>query len=227
MNKGQRHFTEEAFLFSTFVEFNKCWSSGKKSRLVIESVKGGFAFVNFSAFLGHPKTMHVAPPEKNKPGRKSRKKSKKKTERDNERAARFQAKKQQERDAAVSEASKGACPPPATSTPSSEFIFSEPTPENLSSNGNFADLNIDGNVTISSTPAKTEDVCDYSDCDKDCAFRKVECDCPLALLHRHDMNEIKLIDNEAKMRLLEEERMKLREVKSKIQPTKTNLAFLL
>ena len=57
------------------------------SRLVIESVNG-FAFVNFSAFLGHPKTVHVAPPEKNDLGRKSksRKKSKKKTERDNERA---------------------------------------------------------------------------------------------------------------------------------------------
>ena len=79
MNKFQRHFTEEAFLFSTFVEFNKCWRSGKKSRLVIESING-FAFVNFSAFLGHPKTVHVAPPEKDKPGRNSRKKSKKKTE---------------------------------------------------------------------------------------------------------------------------------------------------
>ena len=78
-----RIFTEEAFLFSTFVEFNKCWSSGKKSRLVIESFNG-FAFVNFSAFLGHPKTMHSAPREKRDPGRKSRKKSKRKTQRDNE-----------------------------------------------------------------------------------------------------------------------------------------------
>ena len=182
----KRHFTEEAFLFSTFVEFNKCWRSGKKSRLVIESVKGGFAFVNFSAYLGHPKTMHVAPPEKDKPGRKSRKKSKKKTERDNERAARFQAKKQQERDAAASEASKGACPPPTTSSPSSEFIFSEPTPENLSSNGNFADLNIDGNVTISSTPAKTEDVSDNNVCDGDCAFREEECNCLFGLYHKYN-----------------------------------------
>ena len=89
MNNFKRHFTEEAFLFSTFVEFNKCWSSGKKSRLVIESFNG-FAFVNFSAFLGHPKTMHFAPREKRDPGRKSKKKSKRKTQRDNERAARFQ-----------------------------------------------------------------------------------------------------------------------------------------
>ena len=35
-----------------------------------------------------------------------------------------------------------------TSSPSSAFIFSEPTPENVSSNSNFADLTIDGNVTI-------------------------------------------------------------------------------
>ena len=158
MSRFQRHFTEEAFLFSTFVEFNKCWRSGKKSRLVIESVNG-FAFVNFSAFLGHPKTVYEAPPEKNKPGRKSRKKSKKKTERDNERAARFQARKQQEKDAAASEASKN--PLPTTSSPLTfqaeaasaskaiitsspgaesamtvsdlgfEFSFSSPVPENL------------------------------------------------------------------------------------------------
>ena len=90
MNRSKRHFTEEAFLFSTFVEFNKCWRAGKKSRLVIESNVNGFAFVNFSAFLGYTKTLHVAPSEKRKPGsnvKPSKKKSKKKTERDNERAA--------------------------------------------------------------------------------------------------------------------------------------------
>ena len=68
MNRSKRHFTEEAFLFSTFMEFNKCWRSGKKSRLVIESNVNGFAFVNFSAFLGYPETLHVAPPEKRNPG---------------------------------------------------------------------------------------------------------------------------------------------------------------
>ena len=219
MNKFQRHFTEEAFLFSTFVEFNKCWRSGKKSRLVIESVKGGLAFVNFSAFLGDPKTMHVVPPEKEKPGR-TRKKSKKRTERDNERAARFHARKQQERDAAVSEASKGACPPPATSTPVSEFIFSEPTQENVSSNSNFADLNIDGNVTISSeasTPAETKDVCD-KDCAGliawDCALEKVECCCQLE--RRYDETLAKVKENEERMKLLKEETMKLREEGRKI-----------
>ena len=99
--------------------------------------------------------MHVAPPDKDKPRRK--KKSKKKTERDNERAARFQASKRQcERDAAASEASMGASPPPTTSSPSSAFIFSEPIPENVSSNSNFADLNIDGNVTISSEASRTD-----------------------------------------------------------------------
>ena len=136
MNNFKRHFTEEAFLFSTFVEFNKCWSSGKKSRLVIESVNG-FAFVNFSAFLGHPKTIHFAPRENQNPGRKSsKKKSKRKTQRDNQRAARFQEMKRQEKEAAVSEASKAndpsssgqekdaavpevssVNPPPATSSP--------------------------------------------------------------------------------------------------------------
>ena len=92
---------------------------------MIESINGS-AFINFSAFLGHPKTVHVPPPEKDKPGRKSRKNSKKKTERDNERAAKFQARIQQsERDAAASEASMGASPPPTTSSPLSAFIFSE------------------------------------------------------------------------------------------------------
>ena len=46
MNNFKGQFTEEAFLFSTFVE---------KSRLVIESVNGFFCFCQFfSDFLGHP-----------------------------------------------------------------------------------------------------------------------------------------------------------------------------
>ena len=141
MNNFNGQFTEEAFLFSTFVEFNKCWSSGKKSRLVIESVNG-FAFVNFSAFLGHPKTRHFAPRERQNPGKKSKKKSERKTRRDNERAARFHEKKRQEREAAASEASKdlpspivssppdpSAVSPPA---PGVEFAFSEPAPADVS-----------------------------------------------------------------------------------------------
>ena len=180
MNNFKRHFTEEAFLFSTFVEFNKCWGSGKKSRLVIESVNG-LAFVNFSSFLGHPKTMHFAPRENRDPGRKPKQKSKRKTERDNERAARFQAKKRQERDAAVPEASKAnhpstlhgqekdaavpevsrVNPPPATSSPKdsgqSTFVFAEPSTENVSTDSNFANMNVDGNATISPPEPETRD----------------------------------------------------------------------
>ena len=178
MNNFKRQFTEEAFLFSTFVEFNKCWSSGKKSRLVIESMNG-FAFVNFSAFLGHPKTMHFAPRENQNPGRKSsKKKSKRKTQRDNQRAARFQEMKRQEKEASVSEASKpndpsssgqeadaavpevsSVNPPPATSSPaepgqSTKFVFAEPSLENVSADSNFANMNVDGNATISHPEVK-------------------------------------------------------------------------
>ncbi len=158
MNNFKRHFTEEAFLFLTFVEFNKCWSSGKKSRLVIESVNG-FAFVNFSAFLGHPKTIHFAPRENQNPGRKSsKKKSKRKTQRDNQRAARFQERKRQEIDAAVPEVSS-VNPPPATSSPaesgqSTKFVFAEPSLENVSADSNFANMNVDGNATISHPEVK-------------------------------------------------------------------------
>ena len=67
MDRSKKHFSEGAFLFATFMEFNKCWRSGKKSRLIVESVNG-FAFINFSAYLGHPESMHVAPPEKENRG---------------------------------------------------------------------------------------------------------------------------------------------------------------
>ena len=80
---------------------------------MIKSNVNGCAFVNFSAFLGYPETLHVAPLEKRNPGSnvkmKPKNKSKKKTERDNVRAARFQAK-----DAAAPEASKDD-PLPTTS----------------------------------------------------------------------------------------------------------------
>ena len=154
MDNFKRHFTEEAFLFSTFVEFNKCWRSGKRSRLVIESVNGN-AFVNFSAFLGHPETMHFAPGEKRSQRRysnkKPKKKSKRKTQRDNDRAARFQEKKRQEREAAVTEASSDSPPsqsvPSAVSSPRVEFNFSEPAPADVSADSNYAKMNVDGNVT--------------------------------------------------------------------------------
>ena len=162
MNNFKRQFTEEAFLFSTFVEFNKCWSSGKKSRLVIESMNG-VAFVNFSAFLGHPKTMHFAPREKRDPGRKCKKKSERKTQRDNERAARFQEKKRQEREAAVSEASSENLSSPsvplppvpsAASSPKVDFIFSEPAPADVSEDSNSSKMTLDGNVTLPSGEKK-------------------------------------------------------------------------
>ena len=155
MDNFKRHFTEEAFLFSTFVEFNKCWRSGKRSRLVIESVNGN-AFVNFSAFLGHPETMHFDPGEKRSPRRysnkKPKKKSKRKTQRDNDRAARFQEKKRQEREAAVTEASSDSpapshSVPSAVSSPRVEFNFSELTPADVSADSNFTKMNVDGNVT--------------------------------------------------------------------------------
>ena len=146
------------------MEFNNCWRSGKKSRLIIESVNG-LAFMNFSAYLGNPESVHVDPFEKRNPGsnvkRKPKKKSKKKTERDNVRAARFQAKKRQEEDAAAPEASKDD-PLPTTSSPRapgpSTFTFAEPTPENVSADSNFADMNIDGNATISAEHVVSQSV---------------------------------------------------------------------
>ena len=77
-------------------------------------------------------------------------------------------------------------------------------------------------MTISSTPAKTEDVSDNNVCDGDCIFREEECDCLLGLYHKYNLNEIELMENEERMKLqpmsavLEEERMKLREEKSKL-----------
>ena len=85
--------SEEAFLFSTFKEFHKCWKSGTNARVFIESVNGR-AFVTFSAFIGFPEEVHFKPRQwKRNPSKEPRKKSANKTKRDNDRAARFQAKK--------------------------------------------------------------------------------------------------------------------------------------
>ena len=75
--------SEEAFLFATFREFYKCWRSGTKARVTIESVNGK-AFVNFSAFLGNPDDAHFKPRPSNwKPSKAGpRKKSDKKLKRD-------------------------------------------------------------------------------------------------------------------------------------------------
>ena len=108
-------FSEEAFLHATFSEFVKCWGSGKRARIFVESMNGG-AFVNFSTFLGNPGMVHInqrkmAAKTHGHPGgnhdkqsnshsgsapNSSRKKSKRKTERDNKRAAEFQKKKAEE-----------------------------------------------------------------------------------------------------------------------------------
>ena len=112
--KSQRHFSEEAFLQATFREFVKCWGSGKRARIFVESVNGG-AFVSFSTFLGNPGTPHIDPrkaartcghPEGHHDSNQNggnphfqpafKKKSKRKTERDNARAAEFQKKKKEE-----------------------------------------------------------------------------------------------------------------------------------
>ena len=207
MNNFKRQFTEEAFLFSTFVEFNKCWSSGKKSRLVIESVNG-FAFVSFSAFLGHPKTTHFAPREKRDLGRKSKKKSKQKTERDNARAARFHEKKRQEREAAVPEASTDPPSSPsvlsAESSPTVAFTFSEPVPADLSTDTSFSKMNIDGNVTSLSVAdySSSEDSSkitkgdEATDLDSSQSSRKL--DAILALLEKQNAGLIKETLNDSK-----------------------------
>ena len=98
--KTNFNYTEEAFLLSTFSEFVKCWKSGKRSRLFIESVNG-MAFMNFSVFLGNPSDAHFSPtphPQRRHPSSRDNKKKKsfKKIQRDNERAAKFQEKKRED-----------------------------------------------------------------------------------------------------------------------------------
>ena len=137
MNKNfKRKYSEGSFLFATFCEFVKCWGSGAKSRLFIESVKGN-AFVNFSAFLGHPRNAHFVPKRKeevetraregNPDGQhklKPRKKSERKTERDNLRAAKFQEKKLRESQAAAAATATSSPAAAAPSTSPPEFSFS-------------------------------------------------------------------------------------------------------
>ena len=94
--------SEEAFLFSTFREFNKCWRSGTKARVIMESL-GGHVFVNFSAFLGYPDNDHFQQsPTERKPTGKTKKKSARKIKRDNDRAARFRERKKKEEEEAAS-----------------------------------------------------------------------------------------------------------------------------
>ena len=106
---------EEAFLFSTFKEFLKCWKSGTNARVFIESVEGR-AFVSFSAFLGLPEDVHFKPRQwKWNPSTGPRKKSANKMKRDNDRAARFQARKRKNEEEAAS-ASKSVVTPEASAS---------------------------------------------------------------------------------------------------------------
>ena len=75
--------SEGAFIFSSVMEWMKCWQTGTSSRLVLESFNGK-AFFSFSGFLGAPQDKHF------------KTKSKKKQQRDNERAAAFQARQEAE-----------------------------------------------------------------------------------------------------------------------------------
>ena len=121
---------EEAFLFSTFTEFNKCWRSGAKARVIMESFNGA-AFVNFSAYLGHPEDVHYnSSPAEQKPSKRTRKKSAKKSKRDNERAAQFQKKMKEE--AATALASDPVDKPTALMSGNFEFSFASPSREDLS-----------------------------------------------------------------------------------------------
>lgn len=123
--KTKSRFTEEAFLFSTFAEFTRCWRSGRKSRLIIET-ENGRALVNFCAFLGYPDERHENPRwRRNSQPRKTsipKKKSPRKTQRDNERAANFQ---QRKRDSAAASATE---PGPEDSSKSSPLAASSPSP---------------------------------------------------------------------------------------------------
>ena len=122
---------EEEFLFSSFIEFNKCWRSGTKARVIMESFNG-VAFVNFTAFLGHPDDVHFdSRPAEQKPPKKPRKKSDKKVERDNERAAQFQKRKRKEEEEAASD-SKPTNKSAAPMQGKFEFIFASPAQEDLS-----------------------------------------------------------------------------------------------
>ena len=72
--------SESGFVFSSVIEFMKCWETGANSRLVLETFNGN-AWVNLSCCLGRPYVSHVV---------HARKKSRKKEDKDNLRAAAHQ-----------------------------------------------------------------------------------------------------------------------------------------
>ena len=155
--------SEEAFLFSTFKEFCKCWRSGTRARVIMESMNGN-TFVNFSAYLGHPDNVHFQPrPSKRNPTTVPRKKSEKKIKRDNDRAARFQEQKRKKEEGAASAFKPGDNHEAfVISTPGSEksemtissldsdsnsslksrkFSFASPVPEHDKSNDTASSMN--------------------------------------------------------------------------------------
>ena len=179
---------EEAFLSSTFREFIKCWRSGTKARVIIESVNG-HAFVNFSAFLGYPDDVHVKPrPSKRKPSGGPRKKSAKKIQRDNDRAARYQERKRREGAVSASNNTEEAV---ATSSPDAEsamtisgleFSFASPVPETLRQTSNdetstsmiLSDVNEQTEQNEQETDNKGEDQ-NVSDDDGECSKAAQKC----------------------------------------------------
>ena len=138
---------KKGFLSSTFREFNKCWRSGDKARVIMETFNG-HAFINFSAYLGYPDDVHFQsrPAERNPP-KKPRKKSAKKVKRDNERAAQFQKKKRQEEDAAASASTSGKF----------EYSFASPAREDLSNLSTSSTTDTQGQAEILRTNSDKED----------------------------------------------------------------------
>ena len=150
---------EEEFLFSSFIEFNKCWRSGTKARVIMESFNG-VAFVNFTAFLGHPDDVHFdSRPAEQKPTKKPRKKSDKKIKRDNERAAQFQKRKRKEEEE-EEEAASDSKPTNKSAAPMQgkfEFIFASPAQEDLSNLSTSSRADSQGQIENLRTNNENED----------------------------------------------------------------------
>lgn len=138
---------KKGFLSSTFREFNKCWRSGDKARVIMETFNG-HAFINFSAYLGYPDDVHFQsrPAERNPP-KKPRKKSAKKIKRDNERAAQFQEKKRKEEDTVASASTSGKF----------EYSFASPAREDLSNLSTSSKTDIQGQPENLRTNSDKED----------------------------------------------------------------------
>ena len=158
--------SEEAFLYATFREFNKCWRSGKKARVIMESFNGQ-AFVNFSAFVGNPDDTHFHPrPSKQILPKKPRKKSEKKIKRDNDRAARFQENQRRNKEREVLNSEPVDNPRPPSANSGIQFSFASPAKEDLSNlststtNQDKTDLS-----TITTNQDKTDSMMDVQNID--------------------------------------------------------------